>query len=78
VSLTPDEAMKQAKMTAHDYMLSGVFTVRELMGKRYEYDYPNEFAILVAAHMKTAAIDFQAWQLSVLSDTFKKINVKIK
>jgi len=73
LSISPDEAMKQAKMAAHDYMLSGMNTVREFMGDDFEHENPQEFAILVAAHMRTAAADFQAWQLSVLCDYIKEV-----
>jgi hypothetical protein len=47
------ELMRQATMTAHDYLLKAVDDVEEIYGKGASNKYPN----LVAAYIQTAALD---------------------
>jgi hypothetical protein len=51
-----DTLLRQATMTAHDYMLHAVADIDKLLGKGYAKDHPE----LIAAYMQTAARDFGA------------------
>jgi hypothetical protein len=57
--LTPDGAMRQAWMTAHDYMLHAKSDIDEIFGDGYATRHPE----LVGAYMKTAVTDYGAWVL---------------
>ena len=46
--------LRQAYMTAHDYMLHAVADIDERLGKGYAKEHPE----LIAAYMWTAAADF--------------------
>jgi len=46
--------LRQAHMTAHDYMLHAVADIDERLGKGYAKEHPE----LIAAYMWTAAADF--------------------
>jgi hypothetical protein len=48
--------MRQAPMTAHDYLLSAVHDIDEVLGKGYARAHPE----LMAAFIQTAALDFGA------------------
>jgi hypothetical protein len=48
--------MRQAPMTAHDYLLSAVHDIDEMLGKGYARAHPE----LIAAFIQTAALDFGA------------------
>ncbi len=54
--LRADTLMKQAMMTAHDYMNHARFDIDEMFGDGFARNNPS----LVAAYMQTAAIDFAA------------------
>jgi hypothetical protein len=54
--LTADDLMKQAMMTAHDYMSHARFDIDEMFGEGFARANPS----LVAAYMQTAALDFAA------------------
>jgi hypothetical protein len=55
-AMTPGDLMRQAGMTAHDYLLGGVHDIDEIMGKGYAKAHPE----LLAAYIQTAALDFHA------------------
>jgi|HubBroStandDraft_6_1064221.scaffolds.fasta_scaffold1012246_1 hypothetical protein len=55
--LTPDGAMRQAWMTAHDYMLNAKSDIDEMFGPGYAAKHPE----LVGAYMQAAAADYAAW-----------------
>ena len=57
-----DTLMRQASMTAHDYMLSARNSIDKLFGEGYAAEHPE----LVAAFMTTAASDFQTAALGKL------------
>jgi hypothetical protein len=46
--------LRQAPMTAHDYMMKAISDIDELLGKGYAKQHPE----LIAVHMQTAAIDY--------------------
>jgi len=48
--------LRQAPMTAHDYMMKAISDIDELLGKGYAKQHPE----LIAAYMQTASIDFGA------------------
>src|SRR6516162_4954672 len=48
--------MRQAQMTAHDYMAQARHDIDEVFGERYAISHPE----LIAAYMQTAALDFGA------------------
>jgi hypothetical protein len=48
--------MRQAHMTAHDYMTHAIEDIDSMLGKGYAKDHPE----LIAAYMQTAATDFGA------------------
>lgn len=54
--LTADDLMKQAMMTAHDYMVHAIHDIDEKLGSGYAQAHPE----LVAAYMQAAALDFMA------------------
>lgn len=54
--LDASQAMKQAMMTAHDYMNSARYDIDKMFGEGYAAKNPA----LVAAYMQTAAIDYAA------------------
>ena len=54
ISASNDELLKQAQMTAHEYLLSGKDVIDDLFGAGYARAHPD----LLAAYMKTAATDF--------------------
>lgn len=60
--------MRQASMTAHDYMLEAVNDIDKIFGKGYAKEHPE----LVGAFIQTCAIDYLATrlesQLESLSD----------
>lgn len=56
IELDGDGLMRQAKMTAHDYMSVAITDINEMFGKGAAKKHPE----LVAALMKTAALDFGA------------------
>jgi len=68
MTLTPDEAMRQARMTAHDYMLHAKHDIAEIFNQE-AVDKPE----LIAAYMNAAALDFLAWQVGQLVDAAELI-----
>ena len=52
----PETLMRQATMTAHDYMLAAVTDIDKLLGKGYAKKHPE----LIAAFMRTATTDYGA------------------
>jgi hypothetical protein len=56
ISIGYDALLRQAGMTAHDYMLAGITSIDDLFGKGYAKAHPE----LLAAYMQTAAIDFHS------------------
>jgi hypothetical protein len=54
ITATPDTLMRQAHMTAHDYMMYAKADIDELFGAGYAAQHTD----LVAAYMTTAAADF--------------------
>lgn len=54
ITADPTELMKQASMTAHDYMLNAIRDIDELLGTGYAKAHPE----LIGAYMQVAAIDF--------------------
>ena len=54
--LSAKELMRQACMTAHDYLLHGRSDIDGQMGAGYAKAHPE----LLAAYMQTAALDFMA------------------
>jgi hypothetical protein len=52
--MTGTDAMRQAHMTAHDYMMNAIHDIDELLEKGYARAHPE----LIAAYMRTAAQDF--------------------
>jgi hypothetical protein len=52
--IPPETLLRQAPMTAHDYMMHAISDIDELLGKGYAAKHPE----LIAAYMQTAAIDF--------------------
>jgi len=51
-----DLLMRQASMTAHDYMQKAISDIDNLLGEGYAKEHPE----LIAAYMQTAALDFMA------------------
>jgi hypothetical protein len=56
VTASGDTLMRQAPMTANEYMDAAVRAIDEQFGRGYSADHPE----LVAAHMNTSALDFGA------------------
>lgn len=56
ISLSGDDLMRQAKMTAHDFLLAAVHDVDEIFGLGISREHPE----LVAAYVQAAAMDFGA------------------
>ena len=56
ITSSPQELMMQAAKTADFYMSEAVKSIDERFGENYSGDHPE----LVAAFMKTAALDFMA------------------
>lgn len=56
ITISADTMLRQAKMTAHDYMLAAKTDIDEIWGDGYAAQHPE----LVAAYMQTAAMDFGA------------------
>lgn len=54
ITLTAAQLMKQAGMTAHDYMLKAVESIDQIMGEGYAKAHPE----LIGQFMQTAALDF--------------------
>lgn len=48
--------MRQAPMTAHDYLLAAVHDIDEILGKGYAKAHPE----LLGAYIQTCALDFGA------------------
>ena len=46
--------LRQAPMTAHDYMMKAISDIDELLGEGYAKKHPE----LIGAYMQTAAIDY--------------------
>jgi hypothetical protein len=59
MAISPTESMRQASMTAHDYMLAAVRDIDEIFGKGYAQAHPE----LVGAFIQTCAIDYLASRL---------------
>lgn len=56
MALSAEVLMKQAAMTAHDYMIDAVAAIDKKFGEGYARAHPE----LIAAYMQTAALDFMA------------------
>jgi hypothetical protein len=56
INIDAGAMMRQATMTAHDYMLAALSDIDELLGKGEASKHPE----LIAAYMQTAATDFGA------------------
>jgi hypothetical protein len=56
VELNETDLMRQACMTAHDYLLHGKSDIDERLGVGYAQVHPE----LLAAYMQTAALDYMA------------------
>lgn len=54
---TADDAMRQAMMTAHDYLLNAIVDIDRLLGEGYAARHPG----LIAAYMRVACDDFVGW-----------------
>jgi hypothetical protein len=54
------QLMRQACLTAHDYMLDAMRDIDERLGKGYAREHPE----LIGAYMQTAALDFGACMLA--------------
>jgi hypothetical protein len=63
MTISPDDGMRQAMDTAHDYMLRAKSDVAKIFGESAALKYPE----LIHAHMNAAALDFLAY--SVLRHT---------
>ncbi|MCP5173483.1 MAG: hypothetical protein H6996_00075 [Moraxellaceae bacterium] len=61
ITASATELMRQASMTAHDYMLEAVRRIDEVFGEGYAKTHPE----LVGDFMKTSAIDFATACISV-------------
>jgi len=48
--------LRQAPMTAHDYMMKAISDIDELLGEGYAKKHPE----LIGAYMQTASIDYGA------------------
>ena len=55
--IDPPQAMRQAMMTAHDYMRNAKHDIDEIFGPDTAIENPE----LVAAYMNAAAIDYLAY-----------------
>lgn len=53
ITIDGDTMLRQAKMTAHDYLLSAVHDIDEVLGTGTARKHPE----LIAAYLQTAAID---------------------
>lgn len=60
VKLSASDIMKQAGMTAHDYMLKAIESIDKQMGSGYSKAHPE----LVASFMQTCALDYMTVILS--------------
>lgn len=58
--ITPDEAMRQAHMTAHEYAAYGFKAYEDLTGMDRVSD-PKATAMFVAGFMQAASTDFVGW-----------------
>jgi hypothetical protein len=56
LEISSDTMMRQAKMTAHDYMLAAKSDIDDIWGEGYAKQHPE----LVGAYIQTAAMDFGA------------------
>jgi hypothetical protein len=54
IELSADDLMRQAKMTAHDYLLAAINDIDETLGQGTARKHPE----LIAAYIQTAAMDF--------------------
>lgn len=60
-TMTPEEAMRQATMTAEHYMLVAKRAIERLFGPEILERSPELLGRLVAAFMQAAAADFDTW-----------------
>jgi hypothetical protein len=56
ITISSDDLMRQAQMTAHDYMLGASTDIDRVFGEGVARKHPE----LVAAYIQTAALDFGA------------------
>jgi hypothetical protein len=56
ITASPEELLKQASMTAHDYFVAAIRTIDEQFGSGYAKAHPE----LLATFMRTASSDFSA------------------
>lgn len=52
-----EDAMRQATMTAHEYLIKAITSVDDLLGPGYAKAHPE----LVGALVQAAATDFDSW-----------------
>lgn len=63
------EVMRQASMTANDYMLDAKAMIDAAFGTDYAYEHPE----LVAAFMRTAAQDFHTAMMKVAAQDVRDV-----
>ncbi len=75
--MTPDDALRQASMTAREYAVNGMRAWEDLTGMDRISD-PEAMATFVAGFMQAAATDFAAWatqhQIDRLGDTVYRVS----
>jgi len=54
--ISPENAMKQAAMTAHEYMRYAIHNIDSLLGKGYAAKHPE----LIVAFMQTCVTDYNS------------------
>lgn len=59
MAISPETSMRQAGMTAHDYMLVAVKDIDRIFGEGYAKQHPE----LVGAFIQTCALDYLASRL---------------
>ena len=63
------EVMRQASMTANDYMLNAKARIDAAFGTDYAYEHPE----LVAAFMRTAAQDFHTAMMKAAAQDIRDV-----